>query len=209
MNQKQNIYDTEFVSDGGYIITLQGHKLYVADPKPDQIDIKDIAQGLAYQYHFGAFTDPVITIAQHCLLVWWEVQNEGGNTMEQLVALLHDAPEAYLKDMLKPIKNLLQDYQALERKYESVIFSKFGLDTTEIKNIKWADKKILELEWQLFTINPKQYGWGVHEINQELQQYGMKVMHPYDAYKDFLLAFDLLSSHIAFDKDEIKDNNHG
>ncbi|MBS1170158.1 MAG: putative phage hydrolase, partial [Burkholderiaceae bacterium] len=63
-----------------------------------------------------------------------------------LEALLHDASEAYLKDIPKPLKELLPDYRAIEARLQAVIRRKFGLPEQESDAVKRVDLKLLATE---------------------------------------------------------------
>lgn len=126
---------------------------------PDSICIEDIAHALSMQTRFGGHLKVPYTIAQHCVLV---AQCLIGTGFE-LEGLLHDASEAYICDIPKPIKALLPDYVALEGKITNVIENKFGLNNgSECKKlIKQADIYLLEREWDGFIFDVKPFeAWG-------------------------------------------------
>src|SRR5690606_16131204 len=86
------------------IRTYTGKYLNVRDPQPDQIDIIDIAVGLSRMPRFAGHSVHFLPVAQHCILMSNIVSPEN-----KLAALLHDASEAYLGDIAKPIKALMPD----------------------------------------------------------------------------------------------------
>lgn len=84
---------------GDWITTFTGKQFYPFDPQPEEICIEDIAHALALTNRFGGHTPYPYSVAQHSYLLALAAPN--GN---ELAALLHDAPEAYLTDVPRPIK---------------------------------------------------------------------------------------------------------
>ena len=80
------------------------------------MSIEDIAHGLAFQCRFNGQTGTFYSVAQHSLMVMSLVPEE-----LQFAALLHDAAEAYLGDMVKPLKNLFPECSRIEAHVMSII----------------------------------------------------------------------------------------
>ncbi|HRK64612.1 MAG TPA: HD family hydrolase [Terricaulis sp.] len=111
---------------------LSGRRLDLLDPSPLDIEIEDIAHGLARVARWNGQTigAHAFSVAQHSLIVEeicrklapeWDKQR-------RLMALLHDAPEYVIGDMISPFKAALGlDYKAFEAKLESAIHLRFGL----------------------------------------------------------------------------------
>lgn len=123
-----------------WILTSTGKHFDFADPQPEQIDIIDIANGLAKQCRFSGQCREFYSVAQHSVLVSRLVPS--ALAME---GLLHDATEAYCQDIPTPLKDLLPDYRAIERRVQEVIDAKFGLKQTPERadSIYKADRWIL------------------------------------------------------------------
>jgi len=144
----------------GHINTYSGKKLNLLDPQPEQICIRDIARGLSYNSHFGGQTPKFFSIAQHCLLVCELMEpNLGNNPNLMMLGLLHDASEAYLGDMLKPLKVMLPEFQKIENHMMSVILKKYSLDVEMLPIIKEADKLAQRLEYEAFYKNGPMRYW--------------------------------------------------
>lgn len=127
------------------------------NPTTGMIAINDIARGLAYKPHFGGHSPKFFSIAQHSILAvkmlpynW--IENEPDMV---LAALLHDAAEAYIGDIIKPIKELLPVFQEIEDKIIKVIFKKFDLDINCLPVIKEYDIKAQEFEFKAFYENAR------------------------------------------------------
>ncbi len=134
---------------------LSGRRLDLLDPSPLDIEIADIAHGLARVARWNGQTegDQAFSVAQHCVLVEDIAAhlNKGFGRRARLAALLHDAPEYVVGDMISPFKAALGlDYKAFEHRLLHAIHVRFGLDPkaaaaweTEIKS---ADKVAAYLE---------------------------------------------------------------
>jgi 5'-deoxynucleotidase YfbR-like HD superfamily hydrolase len=126
----------------------------LANPTEDTINIEDIAHALSNIPRWGGHAPIFYSVAQHSLHCLQEARKVGHNKEIQLEALMHDAHEAYLLDMPKPIKDLLPDYQKLESKVDSVLRRKFGMKSEMPKVIKDIDYQVLVKEWNHFTNQP-------------------------------------------------------
>ncbi|HVY86822.1 MAG TPA: HD family hydrolase [Caulobacterales bacterium] len=111
---------------------LSGRRLDLLDPSPLDIEIEDIAHGLARVARWNGQTvgEHAFSVAQHSLVVE-EIAGKLSPTWSKawrLMALLHDAPEYVIGDMISPFKAALGlDYKAFEAKLEAAIHIRFGL----------------------------------------------------------------------------------
>jgi 5'-deoxynucleotidase YfbR-like HD superfamily hydrolase len=128
---------------------LSGRRLDLLDPTPVDIEIEDIAHGLAFVARWNGQTrgDWPYSVAEHSLLVeeLFTRANPGIGTRWQLAALLHDAPEYVIGDMISPVKAAVgAGYGALDERLTAAVHLRFGLPAmlpTPIKKaIKAADK---------------------------------------------------------------------
>lgn len=103
--------------------TSSGRYIDLLDPKPADILIEDIAHALSNIARFNGHTHQFYSVAQHCVLC-------SGINPDKLALekLLHDATEAYVGDMVTPIKNLFPGYRTMEDKIAGVIAQAFGLN---------------------------------------------------------------------------------
>jgi uncharacterized protein len=134
---------------------LSGRRLDLLDPSPLDIEIADIAHGLARVARWNGQTcgAHIFSVAQHTLLVE-AVMREQTPRLDvrfRLAALLHDAPEYVIGDMISPFKTVLGgDYKAVEKRLLAAIHIRFGLPpvlSAEIeRQIKEADKGAAYLE---------------------------------------------------------------
>ncbi len=134
---------------------LSGRRLDLLDPSPLDIEIEDIAHGLARVARWNGQTegDHAFSVAQHCLLVEAIFTHTNAKTSREsrLAALLHDAAEYVIGDMISPFKAALGvDYKAFELRLMAAIRLRFGLPPQEkpelTTDIKAADQIAAYLE---------------------------------------------------------------
>jgi uncharacterized protein len=134
---------------------LSGRRLDLLDPSPLDIEIADIAHGLARVARWNGQTGGahIFSVAQHTLLVEAVMREQMPrvDVMVRLAALLHDAPEYVIGDMISPFKAVLGgDYKTVEKRLLSAIHIRFGLPPVlgpQIeRHIKDADRGAAYLE---------------------------------------------------------------
>ena len=134
---------------------LSGRRLDLLDPSPLDIEIEDIAHGLARVARWNGQTNGshIFSVAQHCLLVeaLARLRAPRLDRSGRLAVLLHDAPEYVIGDMISPFKAVIGgDYKSIERRLLSAIHRRFGLppsNTAELDTIiKAADHGAAFLE---------------------------------------------------------------
>lgn len=139
-----------------WIVTSSGKKFHFANPKPEMVALEDIAHGLAQTCRFGGQGNGFYSVGNHCISVALMVQEMGGNRIECLQALLHDAQEAYIADVPGPAKIYLPDYQRLEKRLADVIGQKFNIDLIDLSpKVKYADRQHLFWEANQLLDNPE------------------------------------------------------
>ncbi|MGF6692685.1 hypothetical protein M2318_002757 [Metapseudomonas resinovorans] len=134
-----------------WIVTRSGRKFDLARPTADMVDPTDITHSLSMQCRFNGHTARFYSVAQHCYLVSDLVPAE-----HQLAALLHDATEAYVGDMVRPLKEGMRDhahshdvtclYDEVERNVWLAICERFNLDPILPECVKRADLVALATE---------------------------------------------------------------
>jgi len=124
-----------------WCLTKAGKKFDMANPKADQICIEDIAPALSKQCRFNGHCDPFYSVAQHCLHVSELVPDE-----HKLTALLHDATEAYIGDMVTPLKALIPDFKRIEDHLWNIISDKYKVPLILPWEVKRADLIALATE---------------------------------------------------------------
>ncbi len=124
---------------------LSGRRLDLLDPTPVDIEIEDIAHGLAFvaRWNGQTFGDWPYSVAEHSLLVddLFAAANPGQPARWRLAALLHDAPEYVIGDMISPVKAAVgPDYGALDARLAAAVHIRFGLPAEIPAKVKKAIK---------------------------------------------------------------------
>lgn len=134
---------------------LSGRRLDLLDPTPFDIEIADIAHGLAFVARWNGQTqgDWPYSVAEHSLLVEriFARLHPEAPARWRLAALLHDAPEYVIGDMISPVKSALgTEYGEMDQRLTTAIHRKFGLPAAlpmaVKKKIKMADRVSARLE---------------------------------------------------------------
>ena len=129
--------------DLSWIQTYTGKAFWPLDPLPDDVDIRDIAHHLSMICRFAGATREFYSVAQHSVLVSRNVPTE-----DALWGLLHDATEAYMIDLPRPIKrhNDLRLYRLAEDRLMDCLANHFGLVGKIPMSVHDADKQALWTE---------------------------------------------------------------
>lgn len=158
-----------------WIETYTGKYLHFLDPKSDEIDIEDIAHSLSKECRFGGHTREFYSVAEHSLLVATLCPRHLA-----LDGLLHDASEAYLRDIASPIKPHLQNYKEIEHKLMVVIAEKFGFTWPVAPEVREADTMALKAE--------------AHDL---LPSKGASWVHQYPTKEEVFVEFKCFSPNVA------------
>jgi hypothetical protein len=173
---------------GTTIRTASGNYLDFLDPDPSIVKIEDIASGLSRICRFGGQLPNFkwYSVAEHSCHCVWQAMNDCFYEQDLLLALLlHDAPEAYCGDVVKPLKNVLTDcYTDIENRIEAIIEEALDVDISGNYNfVKSYDIEMLYAEKQaLFNVNvrPRE----VRAIQPKFRYWDYET-----AYKEFLTLY--------------------
>lgn len=126
-----------------YMLTRHGHEFDFENTTTNMIDILDINHGLQRAPRFAGHTKYHYSVANHSIMVMQHVPKH-----LRLAALLHDAAEAYMCDVPRPLKALIPEYRVIENRILNVIYEKFGIKVSPLDRmkIKIADSMVTERE---------------------------------------------------------------
>jgi uncharacterized protein len=144
--------DAERWLRGDWMITRTGRRFFPLDPKPEDVNVYDIAHALAHICRYGGHVPSFYSVAQHSSLMADHFYDLGEPVLA-LWALVHDAAEAYIGDMIKPLKRDMPAFVAAEARLENVIWRALGM--TEVggcpfngipEQVHYADKRMYTSE---------------------------------------------------------------
>lgn len=177
---------------GDWMVTFTGKRYWPLDPRPEDVSIEDIAHHLSLICRFGGACRTFYSVAQHSTLLS-EVAEENEHDFEFIKwCLLHDAAEAYIGDMVRPLKKQLQEYDELDDRNLNVIATKFGLAWPVPSEVKELDNALL-FEEARFLLRTGSDGWsGRPEKKLDLVEFNFNPLPPQIAKFEFLKRFELL-----------------
>lgn len=134
-----------------FINTFSGIRFYPLEPRPEDVSIADIAHALSYMTRANGHLAHFYSVAQHSVNCALEAQARGHSRRIRLACLLHDASEAYLSDITRPLKHHLDNYLEIERRLQSVIYARYGLDLgrEELAAVEAIDDALLYAEFSV------------------------------------------------------------
>lgn len=124
------------------IQTRSGKDFDLIDPSKNEFTVEDVAHALSNICRYCGHVSEFYSVAQHSVMVSKLVEPKYA-----LMGLLHDASEAFVGDVAKPLKELLPDYKQVEARIEEFVLSRFGIDAHHMPaSIKTADLTALVTE---------------------------------------------------------------
>lgn len=133
--------------EGEPIETFTGGRFYPFDPRPAEVQLEDVAGSLAHTCRFGGHCQRFYSVAEHSLYVARELADCGERV--QAYGLLHDAGEAYVGDIPRPVKARLGDFEAVEARIREAVWDAVGLPApteSEWEAVMAADDRLLAHE---------------------------------------------------------------
>lgn len=168
-----------------WIQTYTGKAFYPLAPVIEDIDIIDIARSLSMQCRFNGHLDRFYSVAEHSVLLSDIVEPDYA-----LWALLHDATEAYLCDLPRPLKEVIPDYSHWEQQLMIAICDRFGLPHQCPAQVKEFDARILMNERDAF-LGKCDRAWDLDVPPLPKIYFG--AWEPWDAMTKFLRRFSELT----------------
>lgn len=164
---------------GSWMQTFTGRQFFPLSPRPDEVDPVDIAHALSMICRYGGHTTRFYSVAEHCVLMSYAVPAE-----DALAALLHDATEAYVGDMVRPLKHHMPAYRDIEDGVMFAIAVRFGLPHGAMPAaVKEADNRILlDERAALLTVPPADWQ------QEDLEPLGVEVSGWGPAYAEYQYA---------------------
>jgi hypothetical protein len=168
-----------------WIQTWTGKPFRPLDPAPGTIDIRDIAHSLSLLCRFNGHCHRFYSVAEHCVRISRIVPPE-----HALWGLLHDAAEAYVSDLPRPVKRQVPDFGRFEDQLLELIMAHFELPWPMPASVKHADDVLLATEMRdLMAPAPEPWGLDVTPLPEAIEPWA-----PALAESAFLARFEELVS---------------
>lgn len=172
-------------------IMTHSHKMFdPLQPDPALIDIEDIAHSLSMLCRANGHFKSFYSVGQHCINCCNEAAARGWSRRVQLACLLHDASEAYLSDVTRPVKQELPQYKLIEEPLQDAIWLKYlGSPLTEEENrqVFQIDDEVL---WHEFV---QLMGAALSDTEPALVSSPVYAFMGFEPYRDeYLRLFSLL-----------------
>lgn len=169
-----------------YIGTFTNKKFHFMNPSVEEVCIEDIAQALSMNCRYSGHVKKFYSVAEHCCLIADYVISTTGCVETAYDALLHDASEAYLTDVPRPIKPHLINYMDIEKKAELVIQQALGCRPMG-ELIKYIDTHVCGTEARQLFLNIPEWCNDFDHIDITVQNWS-----PERAFSEFMARFRAL-----------------
>lgn len=172
---------------GPTILLASGNYFDFLDPENSTFTIEDIATGLSNTCRFAGQCSRFYSVAQHSVIVSHHVP-----LAFAFAGLMHDAPEAFIGDVSKPLKDILPDYRALEERISAAVLGRFNLPGKTPPEVKEIDVAMLAAEQKQLMRNRDDWNYtrGRKPLDIEIPPMG-----PREARAKFLARYAALAAH--------------
>lgn len=171
----------------GWFVTRSGNKFFPLLPKEEEVLIDDIAFALSNICRFGGHTQ-FYSVAEHCCHV-----SDACPPALKLLGLLHDAPEAYIGDMVRPLKHQMPEYQRVEAGLWFIISDKFNLPNRTDLVKSYDNQALLAERNHLMPAGPNTRKWywdhmGIQPLSCRIQCWSPEI-----ARREFMNRYNTLT----------------
>jgi hypothetical protein len=167
---------------GDFMQTWSARQFWPLDARPDEVHIEDIAHSLSLQCRYAGHCKRFYSVAEHSVLIanwiWWH-----GSAADALCGLMHDATEAYLVDMPRPVKRSMHEYRMHEAALWKVIAARYSLPEVMPDVVHDADNRIIADE----LVNMAPMAW--HAKHSDPLGVELQFWSPEEAEAAFLETF--------------------
>lgn len=146
---------------GAFMSLYSGGKFYPLDPHPEDVTVVDIAHALSQQNRFNGHVRWPYSVAQHSVHVLSAVKRMFPEADKELLlfALFHDAAEAYIGDVITPVKHYLPFFKEIEDKIMKAVSDKFGFRMTKHRKKKIKQADLLMCSAEKRDLHPTEIEW--------------------------------------------------
>lgn len=165
---------------GTWVQTFTGRAFWPLDPRPEELFIEDIAHALSHVCRYGGHVRRFYSVAQHSVLAAQAAPPEFA-----LEALLHDASEAYIGDMVSPLKRMIPAFQEIEDGIMRAVAQRYGIPASMSPEVKAIDTALLADEVHALMADPPAM-WSTPLTGLGIE---IRPWEPRQARAEFLSAF--------------------
>lgn len=171
---------------GNTIRLRSGHYLDLANPQPCQFDLTDIAGALSKICRFGGQCTMFYSVAEHSYRCAVQGRVDGASIGAQAAILLHDAAEAFIGDIVKPLKIMLPEYSVIEDRMETAIAEKFECSFTKHRYIITEIDRAMLIAERRSLFSADNVEWTGESEVRELGKMEFACWDPYTAERKFM-----------------------
>lgn len=187
MTDYQTDAGVEVTDRGPFIGTYLRSRFYPFDPRPEEVYLEDIAQSLSMICRFNGHIDRFYSVAEHSVYM----SRLATNDLDKKWCLLHDATEAYVGDMIRPLKKQMKQFEDVEELVFKVIAEKFGLPPELSAEVHRLDNVLCSTEKR--DLIPYGEPWAFMPDPSPALIIRQKNVYPEEAKEMFLDRFNELS----------------
>lgn len=149
-----------------FVTTRDGHLFYFDQLNVESIPLHSVAHSLSQQCRFNGHIEEHYSVAEHSVHISHLVLEYGGSPDTALYGLLHDASEAFMGDMPRPLKKMFPAFSNLESRIMEKYCELYSIDDPDVKMVQWLDCNIVRDEAEKFYAEPpewtKEYASVIH-----------------------------------------------
>jgi hypothetical protein len=184
---------------GTYMHTSSGRKYWPMDPRADEVEIEVIAHHLAMKCRYAGAVKDFYSVAEHSVYVALDLALQGSPIEIVKTGLLHDAAEAYIGDLIRPLKGQPEfaAFKDVEHLNEKVIAEKFGLTFPWHPDVKASDEAVTDAEVSQIIVKDPAEDWEIGRLhdNKRCAPFAIGCLQPIRARELFLSLWNRLVEH--------------
>jgi hypothetical protein len=171
---------------GSWLQTITGKRVSVLAPQPEEIFIEDIIPSISKQCRFNGHCNVFYSVAQHCVLGAQFALHHWKSKDVAKEFLLHDATEAYMGDLIRPVKVMLPEFGVVEAGFWKAISSKFGLPFEHTEKCQLLDN--IMVTWEKRDLLPQSEVW---PNLPDITEYNLSVIDGW-SWEDSMYNYELM-----------------
>jgi 5'-deoxynucleotidase YfbR-like HD superfamily hydrolase len=180
-----------------FIATITNKRIYPFSLDKSEIDIEDIAHALARICRFNGHLRYHYSVAEHSVNVAEELKLRGASKELRLFGLLHDASEAYIADIPRPLKDWIPEYLEIEKDLQRKIIEKVVFDVMGVYKLSKEEMNLLNHVDSLLAKYEAQEYMGKYSWNESEEKLLIRLTHPMShnvAQRAFLGEYSYLTN---------------